>query len=206
MLRNPIVFAAGVMLCCCLIQAQSGRPAREVSPEIVRQMKREAVTGISAAEAEEHRKLREANADMLRRLQSVERKRSELERYVESLDISVDTRLLVEAKDDIKELKRAQKAAEDEAKSERESSRKMIETIQTGVLMLVIGAIFKWALGIWKAAKDKGVSKARHGSVMESIDQAKSEARAAYSEADSVNAKIESLGMQIRDDSGKFEE
>lgn len=199
MLQNPIKFVGWTLLCGCLTHAQSGLSPQEVSPELVRQMRRQAALGVSSAEAEEHRKLREADAELLRRIQAGERKRADLERYVGSLDISVDTRLLVEAKDDIKELKRAAKAAEEESKREREASRKMIETIQTGVLMLVIGALFKWVLGIWQSKKEKQVRTTRHGNVMAALDAAKNEARAAYTEANNVNGKIESLGIQIRD-------
>lgn len=60
MLRNSIVFAA--MLMCC--HAQTGRTPREVSPEIVQQMRREAISGMSPAERELRLKLEIAQSEL----------------------------------------------------------------------------------------------------------------------------------------------
>lgn len=185
---------------CWTLQAQTGLSPREVSPEIVRQMRREAITGISASDAEEHRKLRAADAELLKRIQAGERKRADLERYVDSLDITVDTRLLIEAKDDIKELKRAAAAAEEQAKRERESSREMISGVKTGVIMLLLGAGLKSILAFWKDKRDRKTRDDRHSDVLASLHEVKSEATAAFNEANNVNAKIASLGMKLREE------
>ncbi len=125
----------------------------------------------------EFKALHAADADLSRRIATNTRDHADLEARVGALDISVDTRLLVQATDDIKTLKEEQKQREDRAAEERKSNADMIRTIKTGTIMLVIGAAVSGIGAMFKIvvvdprrrASAVQIQDAKQGQVLEAV-------------------------------------
>jgi hypothetical protein len=205
------------------LAGQVGAPPRIAAPEVARKMRQDAEverrTGLTAQELEEFKKLREADAELLRKIVANAKKYAELEQYVNSLDISVDTKLLTEARDNIKELQRAQKAYEEERKQDRDADRAMIQSIKSGTIMLVIGAllstivaILKWLFLDPKRRRSDYLRierdhRERAEEVIGAVQEAKEEAVGAYrNSAESIQkleSSVKTIAQRIDQDAKK---
>jgi hypothetical protein len=126
-----------------------GQPPRVASPEIVQQMKQrlersEFGSGLTPAELNEIKKLREADIALLNRIIETDRKYKELVEYINGLNDTLDARLLTQAIDDIKQLKQEQQDRLETEKTEHERNMRMVGSIKTGTIMLVIGMVVHW--------------------------------------------------------------
>ncbi len=153
----------------------------------------------------EFKTLHAADADLMKRISVNSRNHADLESRVGALDISVDTRLLVQATEDIKTLKEEQKQREDRAAEERKSNADMIKTIKTGTIMLLIGAAVSGIGAMFKIvvldprrrASAVQVQEQNKGEVLEAVAHGIRASNAGIEHSNSLSEKLVEQAGQI---------
>ncbi len=190
------------------LPAMADKEKDELRAQLIQAQKEKAAAeNRNDALIKEFKSLHAADAAINKRISEINQKRLDLEDQVNKLDLSVDTRVLVQAATDIKELQRFQFTSTEAAKEERERNAKRIETVLNYALGSLIAAlsggiafVLKWLVfdpmrrKFQEDKQDDYQLQVMHklGSVVASADSA-------YAIANTINDKIASIGLEMKD-------
>jgi hypothetical protein len=152
-----------------LAWGQRGAPARQASPEIVRQMAKEAKTGLSATQSQEITALHAADAREMQLLLALERKYLELDRLMQSFDYTLDSRTLIADHERLRVLEEAHAKEDAERKGRQDAEDRRWETIKTSTVVLMISTFASLLLAVVKWGWDR-LRRRRAGAVVDTRD------------------------------------
>ncbi len=155
----------------------------------------------------EFKSLHATDAAINKRISEINQKRLDLEDQVNKLDLSVDTRVLVQAATDIKELQRFQFTSTEAAKEERDKNAKRIETVLNYALGSLVAAlsggiafVLKWLVFDPMRRKFQEEKQDDYQSqVIQKLRTVVTSADAAYAVANTINEKMVSIGIEMKD-------